>query len=77
LLKICFTKPTSFIVEQNLSQTYRHSQWTIFQAINAPHKKHYYEAAQAAHEEFFVSTNKQIDETYKFFEKAYVAFNKY
>ena len=39
-------------------------------AINAPHKKHYYEAAQAAHEEFFVSTNKQFDETYQTFEKA-------
>ncbi len=25
---------------------------------NAPHEKHYYDAAQAAHKEFFVSTNK-------------------
>jgi hypothetical protein len=31
---------------------------------NAPHKKHYYEAAQTAHEEFFASTNEQSDETF-------------
>jgi hypothetical protein len=31
---------------------------------NAPHKKHYYKAVQAAHEEFFVATNKQVDETF-------------
>ncbi len=37
----------------------------------APHEKHYYEAAQAAHEEFFVATNKPIDEAFQAFEKAY------
>jgi hypothetical protein len=31
---------------------------------NAPHEKHYYEAVQAAHEEFFVATNKQVDKTF-------------
>jgi hypothetical protein len=36
---------------------------------NAPHEKHYYEAAQIAQKEFFVSTNKQSDETFQTFKK--------
>jgi hypothetical protein len=31
---------------------------------NALHEKHYYKAVQAAHEEFFVSTKEQVDETF-------------
>jgi hypothetical protein len=41
-----------------------------------PHEEHYYEAAQAAHEEFFVSTNKLVDEAFQAFEKAYQAFKR-
>jgi hypothetical protein len=33
------------------------------------HDKHYYEAALAVHKEFFVSTNKQSDETFQTLKK--------
>ncbi len=39
--------------------------------VRSSHEKQYYEAAQAAHEEFFVATNKLIDEAFQVFEKAY------
>jgi hypothetical protein len=42
----------------------------------ATHEEHYYEAAQAANKEFFVSTNKLVDEAFQAFEKAYQAFKR-
>ena len=46
-----------------------HQETLIFQITKwkiktASHQKHYHEAAQAAYEEFFVSTKEQVDETF-------------